>query len=146
MKLKVMEEAFTKNEKKLMQKSTSSLIQLAQKETNEYVRLRDQDKPCISCGVRSVSDAGHYIAVGRCEKLRFDLDNINGQCEKCNRFGGGEIIDYRQNLIKKIGIDRVENLEMKYQFYKRDISKWDKIEIVLHIRRIRKLKKEFKGR
>lgn len=136
------ERPFTKTEQKLLKKSVGQLKQHIQTKVNEYVRLRDSHLPCISCGVRSVTDAGHYIAIGRCDKLRFDLDNVHGQCEKCNRFGGGEIIDYRANLIKKIGVDRVENLEMRYQYYKRDTSKWDKVELVLLLRRIKELKSQ----
>ncbi|MEF8811674.1 MAG: recombination protein NinG [Bacteroidales bacterium] len=140
------EEPLTKSEQKLLKKSTGQLIQLAQKETNRYVRLRDQDKPCISCMKNSIDDAGHYIAVGRCEKLRFDLDNIHGQCRICNYHGGGETVDYRINLIKRIGKERVERLEEKYRILKRDTSKWDKVELILWIRQIRKKIKEFYGR
>lgn len=136
------EKPFNKTEKKLLNKPVSHVIQRLQKKVNEYVRKRDRDRFCISCGTSSISDAGHYIAVGRCEKLRFDLDNIHGQCRQCNYFGGGEIVDYRRNLILKIGEERVERLEEKYQILKRDTSKWDKVGLILMLREINQKLKE----
>lgn len=80
---------------------------------NAWVRARDAGKPCISCG-RMHSDqwhAGHYQGVGRMPALRFEPDNVHKQCHQCNTYFGGNPIPYRINLIKKIGIERVEWLE-----------------------------------
>lgn len=68
---------------------------------------------CITCGrILPVSelDGGHYI--GRrhtCTEL--EMDNVQPQCRKCNRFLSGDAVVYRVNLIKKIGQERVERLE-----------------------------------
>jgi hypothetical protein len=81
---------------------------------NAYIRYRDKDDPCISCGRSdaTVWNAGHYISVGANRTLRFDEDNINKQCARpCNKDLGGNLIKYRPNLIVKIGLERVARLE-----------------------------------
>jgi len=48
-------------------------LNLAQKVFNSYVRLRDKDLPCISCGKWSNRfDAGHYMSAGNHSYLRFN--------------------------------------------------------------------------
>lgn len=80
---------------------------------NRYIRLRDKDNACISCG-RSTGckvNAGHYRSVGAAPELRFCEDNVHLQCEHCNCFNSGAAIDYRIGLIQKIGAERVGWLE-----------------------------------
>ena len=43
--------------------------------------------------------------------MTFNEDNVHLQCEYCNTYKHGNPIDYRINLINKIGVDRVEYLE-----------------------------------
>lgn len=89
----------------------------AQSAVNRYIRARDAGKPCISCGAMpepkrgGTVDAGHYRSRASAPHLRFNLLNISAQCTKCNRFMGGNIVSYRRELIKKIGVDRLERLE-----------------------------------
>jgi len=80
---------------------------------NRYIRLRDADLPCISCGTTKPVQyhAGHYRSVGANPELRFNEDNCNKQCAACNNHKSGNLIDYRINLTRKIGIDKVEKLE-----------------------------------
>lgn len=79
---------------------------------NAYIRERDKDLPCISCGVtHAVWHAGHYKTTKAFPELRFNEDNVHKQCEKCNIELGGNIIQYRKNLILRIGQERVEALE-----------------------------------
>jgi hypothetical protein len=79
---------------------------------NRFVRLRDVDLPCISCGeFRDHYDAGHFRSVGGFPELRLDENNAHKQCVYCNQHRGGNLIDYRLNLIKKIGNEEVERLE-----------------------------------
>jgi hypothetical protein len=54
------------------------MLEKAQKVVNEFIRLRDQDQPCISCG-KEGNQAGHYIPVNKSSYLRFDERNINLQ-------------------------------------------------------------------
>lgn len=80
---------------------------------NAWVRARDAGKPCISCGRMHLGQlhAGHYRSVGSEPALRFEPDNVHLQCQPCNTHLSGNLIPYRINLIKKIGIERVEWLE-----------------------------------
>lgn len=89
------------------------LKQLAQKLFNQFIRLRDKDLPCISCGKHNdgTFDCGHYKPRGGYSALAFNEDNSNGQCKKCNRFLAANLVGYRTGLVKKIGIERVEYLE-----------------------------------
>lgn len=86
-----------------------------QKAVNRYIRARDNNKPCISCGTERQDiqyAAGHYLTRGGHSELRYDEDNIHKQCNKhCNLELSGNIAAYRINLIKRIGLVRVEWLE-----------------------------------
>lgn len=100
-----------------------------QHNVNKYIRKRDEGKPCISCGNNKGSEAGHYIAVGQCDALRFDLDNIHLQCHSCNYHKHGNQMQYRLNLVNRIGAERVEALERKFLQFKRMIHKWDQFTL-----------------
>jgi hypothetical protein len=79
---------------------------------NKWVRLRDSGLNCISCNKPAKKEnAGHYRSVGGNPELRFEPLNNNLQCEYCNTYLHGNLIDYRINLIKKIGMKNVEWLE-----------------------------------
>ena len=78
------------------------------KEANDdgYVR-------CISCGKVihwKEAQGGHYIPRSY-RATELEEDNVNPQCEYCNLKLNGNTAMYRINLIKKIGIERVERLE-----------------------------------
>ena len=94
-------------------KSRPDWLKEAQKAFNEFIRLRDADLPCISCGRyhNGQYHAGHYRSVGACPELRFNEDNVHKQCSVCNNHKSGNAIEYRINLIRKIGLERVEFLE-----------------------------------
>jgi hypothetical protein len=87
-------------------------LNLFQKVFNIYVRMRDKDLPCISCGKWNVEEfhAGHYIA-STYQYLRFNEFNVNKQCSQCNTHLRGNLIPYRIELIKRIGLGIVEQLE-----------------------------------
>ena len=82
---------------------------------NEFIRKRDKDKPCISCGKKAGAftlTAGHYYPAGSYKNLRFDEDNVHGQCWwDCNKNKSGNLIEYRIGLINRIGKARVATLE-----------------------------------
>ncbi len=66
-------------------------IARAQAAFNEFVRLRDHDKPCVSCGITNPPmkhggawDAGHFLSRGAHPELRFEPDNCHKQCKSCN--------------------------------------------------------------
>lgn len=100
------------------QKTIPQLIAEAQKEFNAYIRLRDQlaGHPCISSGrpldwSGNAVDAGHYRSTGAASHLRFDEDNCHAQSKHDNQYLAGNAVDYRLNLIQRIGLARVERLE-----------------------------------
>lgn len=85
----------------------------AQAAFNQFIRERDKDQPCISCGRHHQGQyhAGHYRTVGSHPELRFEELNVHKQCSVCNNHKSGNIVDYRINLQKKIGAYSLEWLE-----------------------------------
>lgn len=96
-------------------KSRSEWLKNLQEVFNKFIRLRDKDLPCISCGRfhQGQWHAGHYKTVGGNPELRFNEDNVHRQCSACNNHKSGDIVNYRINLVERIGIERVEFLERK---------------------------------
>ena len=94
-------------------KSLGELHKEAQPEFNKYIRLRDKGQPCISCQRHHTGQihAGHYRSVGAAAELRYNENNVHAQCAPCNNHLSGNAIDYRINLVKKIGLSAVEELE-----------------------------------
>lgn len=103
-------------------KKRSEWIADLQKAFNKFIRLRDADLPCISCGKTNeeagerfsggVWDAGHYRSIGSCPAHRFTEKNVAKQCKKCNQFQSGRAVEFRIELIKRIGLKAVEELEV----------------------------------
>ena len=111
------------------QKTLSKVKQDLQKIVNRYIRLRDDGKPCVSCGQFKVLQAGHYYAVSGYDALRFDADNIHGECAGCNCFNESHLIHYTHNIPGRIGIDRVLSLDERAADYKRDGYRWTRGEL-----------------
>lgn len=85
----------------------------AQVAINAWVRLRDAKLPCVSCGRHHDGQyhAGHYRTVGSNPALRFEPLNIHKQCAPCNNHKSGDIVNYRIELVKRIGAEAVAWLE-----------------------------------
>lgn len=98
---------------------------------HKYIRLRDKGKPCISCGIPYKSDfqAGHFFKSELYSTLRFEEDNINGQCVRCNINEEGNLNKYAENLPSRIGIDRYNDLKLKAERDKQVNHKWDREEL-----------------
>jgi hypothetical protein len=92
-------------------KSIPKLLKSAEEIFNAYIRERDKDNPCISCGTGPVENAGHYYSVGSTGALRYNEVNVNGQCIQCNWHNHGNLIHYRNGLIKKYGESKVLMLD-----------------------------------
>jgi hypothetical protein len=67
----------------------------AQQAFNAYIRARDADLPCISCGETNPPDlhggqwdCGHFKTVGANPELRFEERNAHKQCKSCNAGAG----------------------------------------------------------
>ena len=80
---------------------------------NAWVRARDAELPCISGGRHHQGkyDAGHYRTVGSNPALRFEPLNCHRQCSPCNTQLSGNIVNYRIELVKRIGAEAVDWLE-----------------------------------
>lgn len=113
-----------KNDKKAKKEAKEKLlthkdyIKILQSVFNNYIRLRDKEKPCISCDkpLKGKYDAGHYFSVGGYPNVRFDEFNVWGQCVYCNQHKHGAIHEYTQGLIKRIGETELNLLrERAYQ-------------------------------
>lgn len=94
-------------------KSRGDYLREAQTAFNAWVRERDADLACISCNRHHQGkyDAGHYRTVGSNPALRFNPFNCHKQCVPCNQHKSGDIVNYRINLVAKIGGDKVAWLE-----------------------------------
>lgn len=94
-------------------KSRADHVRETQAVFNEWIRLRDTALPCVSCGRHHEGQyhAGHYRTVGANPELRFEPLNVWKQCAPCNNHKSGDIVNYRIELVKRIGADRVEWLE-----------------------------------
>ena len=103
----------TKAKKELKDNDRSFQLKKTQTVFNKYIRLRDSDKPCISCYRfhSGQNHAGHYRSVGSCPELRFDPRNCYLQCSPCNNHKSGNVIPYRSNLVDFFGQELVEFLE-----------------------------------
>lgn len=111
-------------EKKLKLKTHSDWLQELQKVVNTYIRKRDEKKQCISCKnfLSGKFDAGHFYSVGSYPNLRFNEDNIHGQCVRCNRDLHGNLTEYRPRLIERIGEERMQALdEIRHEVFKPSI-------------------------
>jgi len=91
-------------------------LKTADSNFSKFIRLRDADENgmihCISCG-RLVfwknADAGHFIKRQH-KALRFNEQNTNGQCKKCNCFEQGNDTMYAVGLVKKYGKNIINEL------------------------------------
>jgi hypothetical protein len=105
---KLAETKVWKEKKKVMIENTrtrTEWLSLLQIVFNKYIRLRDEDKPCISCErpLTNKFDAGHFLSVGSYPNLRFNEDNAHGQCVFCNQHKHGNHIEYGIRLKDRIG-------------------------------------------
>lgn len=118
------------------------LLKRVKANCNKFIQLRDLIKSesgeiiakCISCKRMKVINisydlkdfhAGHYFLENKWSSLRFDERNISGQCFVCNRKLHGNLAEYEIELIKKIGKDEFEQLNID----KNNIKKWNYKEL-----------------
>jgi hypothetical protein len=98
-------------------KTRAQWMREAQAAFNAYIRHRDVDLPCISCGDFTPMtrggdyDCGHYRSIGANPELRFHEFNANKQCKRCNSHLSGNIANYRIGLLLKYGPEVVAEIE-----------------------------------
>ena len=102
----------TKAKSKLDLMTLSDYLRLTQQTFNKFIRLRDKGNVCISCQKKPLKEnAGHFFNANNHYNVRFDERNVNLQCEHCNTYLSGNLIEYQRNLIHKIGIESYHELE-----------------------------------
>ena len=105
-------------EKKIIKEKLKTLGQYeaeAKTSFQKYIRMRDINRECISCGIgeNNLWDGGHYKKAEIYSGVIFDTHNCHKQCRKCNRFLNGNELNYRQGLIKRYGLDYADKIEQK---------------------------------
>lgn len=126
----------SKTMKKYDKKSVPQLLKMAESHFNKFVRLRDSKDGfgnCISSGrllkVPSMeAHCGHYYPAGPYPRLRFNEDNCHLQSRADNYFKSGNLHEYRKNLIRKIGLERVEALDLLAAI--KTPHKWERFALI----------------
>lgn len=123
-------------------KSRADYLKEAQQAFNAWIRVRDAHLPCISCGRHHDGQyhAGHYRTVGANPELRFEPLNVWKQCAPCNNHKSGDIVNYRIELVRRIGAAKVEWLEGQHEPKKYTIEQLQ--EIKAHYRALLRQMKE----
>lgn len=105
----------TRKSPKANKDNLSHQLELTQEQVNKLARLRDKDRPCISCGTKKPGikyDAGHYKTVGGHNELRFNLKNIHLQCSQvCNVYGAGKAKEYAAGILERYGHEYLDYLD-----------------------------------
>ncbi|PYY71224.1 ninG protein [Pseudomonas jessenii] len=95
-------------------KSRADHLREAQQAFNEWIRLRDSDLPCVSCEKPSTWagqwHASHFRSVGSSPEHRFNPANVHKACSVCNNHMSGNILGYKPELERRIGVEAVEAL------------------------------------
>jgi hypothetical protein len=94
---------WNKKKKRMIEdlKTANDYLKIAQQVFNKFIRVRDKGLNCISCNKPCKKEnAGHYYSQGGHSNVRFDEDNVHLQCEACNTYLSGNLLNYQ------IGIER----------------------------------------
>ena len=96
---------------KLKDKSVKQLKKILWTWFSHYIRLRDSNyqgwAECISCGKQvkygtKDCQAGHFIS-RKVEAIRFNEQNVNVQCYRCNHTLEGNQVSYQKGIDMKYG-------------------------------------------
>jgi 5-methylcytosine-specific restriction endonuclease McrA len=94
-------------QKKPAKTDRQKLINKLDTSFSEFVRLRDSDHQgvcrCITCNDFkhwSQMDAGHFVTRDN-HATRWEEENVNAQCQHCNRFKGGKQFEHGLAIDKK---------------------------------------------
>ena len=93
---------------------------------------------CYTCGKTNTTlQCGHFVP-RQYLATRWSEENCRPQCVGCNLFGGGQLLDFEENLINEIGKKKVENLKhSRHEILKLDrewyLTKIDYYEKLLEV-------------
>jgi len=125
---------------KYKKKTLPQLIKIATTHFNKFIRERDKELSCVSCNGR-VEQAGHFYSGGHYSALRFNENNVHGQCKRCNMFLSGNLNEYRRNIINRIGENGLIQLDEIADYYKKNAFKWDRFRLIEIIEKYKELNK-----
>jgi hypothetical protein len=111
---------------------------------NLYIRYRDRELNCVSCGkyVEDIKgDASHYWPVKPYYGLRFNEDNVHRSCDECNTHLHGNLAEYQIRLVIKIGMERFKYLEKIRHIECRMTIPEIKEQIEIYRQKIKEIKK-----
>ena len=104
-----------KQEKKVLKEKLKTLGQYeseAKLSFQKWIRLRDSEKPCISCKTKTdLMDGGHFKKAEIYSGVIFHEMNCHAQCRKCNRYLNGNELNYRLGLIERYGLEYATYIE-----------------------------------
>jgi 5-methylcytosine-specific restriction endonuclease McrA len=130
--------------KKLAKTDRQKLIRKLDESFSLYVRLRDSDDKgickCITCNTPHhylMMDAGHFVTRDNMA-TRWEEENVNAQCQSCNRFKSGKQFEHGLAIDKKYKEPGLANklvikskspcnwqdfeLEAMYKHYKQEVK------------------------
>ena len=121
--------------KRVKQPSKKTIKDKAWRAFSKYIRLRDCLKTtgsleygeCVSCDRTfpfALLDAGHFIP--RKSGNYFSERGVNAQCRSCNRFHGGNQLEYRKEIIRRYG----EGIDLELEEEARQIRKYTPQDLV----------------
>lgn len=115
-------------------------VKKAQQAFNDFIRWRDRDLGCCSCGTVTAGQyhCGHYLTTKAQPGIRFGDPsrpmqqriaeaNANKQCAQCNNFKSGALTDYRIRLLTKYGPETVDAIERDHPVIKWTIEELKEI-------------------
>lgn len=111
---------------------------------NKIVRIRDADKPCISCARPATWDgqwhASHLRSVGAASAVRFNLWNIAKSCSICNNHLSGNLVEYLPRARKRWGDAKVDWLYSQNQRAEYTVEYLKKFKFVMG-KKLRRMEK-----
>lgn len=119
---------WNKSKKRMVEnlKTANDYLKIAQQVFNKFIRLRDAGLNCISCNKPCKKEnAGHYYSQGGHSAVRFDEDNVHLQCEACNTYLSGNLLNYQIGIKERIGAQKLFELQGKAH----QVKKWTKDEL-----------------
>ena len=88
--------------------------------------VRHSSSKCVTCNKKLLlkkRQAGHYISRA-VYSTRWDLRNVNVQCNECNVLKGGNLAKYEQWIAKEEGLDTLEYLKNEKNKYDKGQSEF----------------------
>lgn len=119
---------WNKKKKRMVEdlKTANDYLKIAQQVFNKFIRVRDAGQNCISCNKPCKKEnAGHYYSQGGHSAVRFDEDNVHLQCEACNTYLSGNLLNYQIGIEQRIGAQKLLELQAKAH----QVKKWTKDEL-----------------